>query len=248
MVSNLFEKDIIFIKNEIVNYLQKVYPQKDIKIDNLILLNKGRFANATVFEYKSEDLNLTIKDFSGSPWLIKNTLGKLFVDWEFNNLQKLKENPSIAKNSKKISNYTLVFDYIEGKPLKSFPENSLNKEFFLELENNIKLMHQFDLVHLDLRNLGNVLVGDDGHPYIIDFQSAISTKYIFSWLEKILKTSDLTGAYKCWKYKCNEPLDTTRSKTLEDFNKLRKIWIFKGYPLSKTIKKLKTNFNLNKAS
>ena len=51
----------------------------------------------------------------------------------------------------------------------------------------LKLMHSKNIVHLDLRNLGNILVGKDEYPYIIDFQSAISTKYLGSWLSKYLK-------------------------------------------------------------
>ena len=238
-VMKLFNKNIQNIKKNIILYLKKAYPSLNFNMDNLILLHLGRFANATVFEYKSENLNLTIKDFSGSPWIIKETLGKLFITSEYNTLLKLKDNPSIAKNTQKISKYTLIFNYIEGKPLKAFPDTSLEKEFFLKLENNIELMHKKNIVHLDLRNLGNIIVGKDNYPYIIDFQSAISTKFLTNWLEKTLKTSDLTGVYKSWKYKCTEPLDCKRLEILENFNKIRKIWIFKGYPLSRYIKKIK---------
>ena len=230
----------------ILNYLSFNYPKEKIDENSLILLNEGRFANATVFEYKSSTLNLTIKDFSGSPWIIRNSLGRFFINSEYRTLSKLKNNPSIAKNIKKISNYTLVFDYIEGCPLKHLPDNSLNKNFFLQLEKNIKLMHQQNIVHLDLRNLGNIIAGNDNYPYIIDFQSAISTRFLNKWLKNILQTSDLTGVYKSWKYKCNEPLDFKRNMVLEKFNKIRKIWIFKGYPISKAIKKIKNFLNLNK--
>lgn len=246
MVRELFKKNIKVIEKNILNYLNINYPKEKIDITNLILLNEGKFANATVFEYKSSTLNLTIKDFSGSPWIIRNSLGRFFINSEYSNLLKLKNNPSIAKNIKKISNYTLVFDYIEGCSLKCFPDNSLNKNFFLQLEKNIKLMHQQNIIHLDLRNLGNIIVGSDNYPYIIDFQSAISPKFLNRWLKNLLQTSDLTGVYKSWKYKCNEPLDFNRNMVLEKFNKIRKIWIFKGYPISKTIKKIKNFLNLNK--
>ncbi len=239
MVIKLFKKNIFSIKNHVVSYLQKSYPNYNIQKENLILLNLGRFANATVFEYKSNNLNLTIKDFSGSPWLIRNTLGKLFINSEYKALLKLKDNPSIAKNIKRISKYTISFDYIEGKALKYFDNMSIEKNFFLELENNINLIHKKNIVHLDLRNLGNIIVGKNGYPYIIDFQSAISTKFLNNKLKNILNLSDLTGVYKGWNFKCIEPLDQSRLNTLEKFNKLRKIWIFKGYPLTRLMKKIK---------
>lgn len=235
----MFKKNINGVKKNIVTFLSSTYSNNNIKKSNLILLNEGKFANATVFRYTDSNLDLTIKDFSGSPWIIRKTFGKLFINSEYNNLVKLSKNPSIAKNARKLSPYTLAFGYIEGKALKLFPNNSIEKNFFLELEKNVKAMHNKNIVHLDLRNLGNILMGSDGYPYIIDFQSAISTKFLGKWLTKVLKTSDLTGVYKCWKNKCNEPLDKKRADTFEEFNKLRKVWIFRGYPISRAIKKLK---------
>lgn len=235
----MFKKNINLIRKNIVKFLTLNYPNCNIKRENLSLLNEGKFANATVFRYKDKNLDLTIKDFSGSPWLVRKTFGKLFINLEYNNLVKLSNNPSIAKNPKKLSECTLAFGFIEGKALKFFPKSSIEKDFFLKLEKNVKAMHSKNIVHLDLRNLGNILVGKDEYPYIIDFQSAISTKYLGSWLSKILKTSDLTGVYKCWNNRCIEPLDEKRSNILTEFNKLRKVWIFRGYPLSRALKKIK---------
>lgn len=239
MVISMFKKNINAVKENIVTLLKLTYSNSNINKSNLTLLNEGKFANATVFRYTDANLDLTIKDFSGSPWFVRKTFGKLFINSEYNNLTKLASNPSIAQNAKKLSSCTLAFEFIEGKALKSFPKNSIKKEFFLELEKNVKAMHAHNIVHLDLRNLGNILVGNDGYPYIIDFQSAISTRFLGSWLTKTLKTSDLTGVYKCWNNRCIEPLDKKRYNTLEEFNKLRKVWIFRGYPISRAIKKIK---------
>ena len=235
----MFKKNINDVKNGIVLFLNSAYCKNNINKSNLTLLNEGKFANATVFHYKDSELNLTIKDFSGSPWLVKNSFGKLFINMEYNTLIKLSENPSIAKNAKKLSPYTLAFDYIEGESLKSLPKSSIEKNFFLELEKNVRAMHRKNIVHLDLRNLGNILIGKDGYPYIIDFQSAISTRFLGKWLTRLLKTSDLTGVYKCWNNRCNEPLNDKRANILGEFNKIRKIWVFRGYPISRATKKLK---------
>lgn len=235
----MFKKNINDVKCSIIEFLNSTYPEHNIKESNLTLLNEGKFANATVFHYTDSNLNLTIKDFSGSPWIIRKTFGKLFINMEYNTLIRLSNNPSVAKDAKKLSLHTLAFNFIEGEALKTLPKDSIGKDFFLELEKNVRAMHRKDIVHLDLRNLGNILKGTDGYPYIIDFQSAISTKYLGKWLTQLLKTSDLTGVYKCWNNRCTEPLDSKRNNILKEFNKIRKIWIFKGYPISRTIKKLK---------
>lgn len=225
-------KDLEKIKENIKNQLSKKIG-KEIDKKNLILMNEGEYINAAVFRYKDEILDLTIKDFSTSPWILKNTLGKIFVKREGNSLKKLENNPSVTKNIIFLSKYTLAFNFIKGKPLKSFLDNSIEKKFFLELEKNVMEMHKKDIVHLDLRNLGNIIVGENEYPYIIDFQSCISIKWLPKKLKNLIKGADITGIYKCWNKKCKEPLDEERIKYFNNFQKIRKIWIFRGYPLKR---------------
>ncbi|NME36821.1 MULTISPECIES: hypothetical protein [Fusobacterium] len=234
-------KDLEKIKENIKNQLSKKLG-KEIDKNNLILMNEGEYINAAVFRYKDENLDLTIKDFSTSPWILKNTLGRIFVKREGNSLKKLEENPSVTKNIIFLSKYTLAFDFIKGKPLKSFLDNSIEKEFFLELEKNVIEMHKKDIVHLDLRNLGNIIVGENYYPYLIDFQSCISIKWLPQKLKDLIKGADITGIYKCWSRKCKEPLDEERIKYFNDFQKIRKVWIFKGYPLKRLKENLKNKF------
>lgn len=175
----MFKKNIEKVKNNIIKMLKNHYKDCEIKKEYLSLLNEGKFANATTFRYNDvKKLDLTIKDFSGSPYLIKKTLGKLFISIEGNTIKKLKNNPSVTKGVVFLSSYTLAFNFIKGKSLKKIKAHEIPKEFFLTLEKNIKNMHKKDIVHLDLRNLGNILMNENGYPYIIDFQSCISTKYL----------------------------------------------------------------------
>lgn len=74
----MFEKDIEKIENHLISLMKKKYLRNNISKNSLILLNKGRFANAAVFRYKDNELDLTIKSFFASPWLVRNTLGKIF--------------------------------------------------------------------------------------------------------------------------------------------------------------------------
>ena len=240
----MFDKNLEDIELKVLSYLQKKYRNMNIKKENLFLMNKGRFANATVFRYKDENLDLTIKDFSGSPRLIRDIFGRLSVKIEGKTLKKLSGNKSVTKKSEFLSPHTLSFSFIEGKAIKGCKK--IPKEFFLTLEKNVENMHKKDIVHLDLRNLGNIIMGKDGYPYIIDFQSSISVKHFPKKLKNILKKTDITGVYKCWE-KCGEvPLDDERKKELEDFKKIRKFWVFKGYPFSRIIKKIKNGKSDNK--
>ena len=45
--------------------------------------------------------------------------------------------------------------------------------FVDELRQSVAAMHARGVVHLDLRHRSNVLAGDDGHPVLLDFASAL---------------------------------------------------------------------------
>lgn len=240
----MLDKNIDEVKNKVISLLKKKYRNSEIKKEKLILLNKGKFANATVFRYCDEKIDLTIKDFSGSPWLIKNIFGRFAVNVEGKTLKKLEGNMSVTKQVKFLSPYTLSFAYIKGKSLKQC--DNIKKDFFITLERNVRDMHEKEIVHLDLRNLGNIIMGENGYPYIIDFQSCISTKYVPKKLKKTLKKVDISGVYKCWENRCSEPLDEKRRKFLDSFKEIRKLWILKGYPLLRMIKKIKGKISLKK--
>lgn len=239
----MFKKNIEKIKNTVINLLKKHYTDYEIRKECLSLLHEGKFANAAVFRYNDGDkLDLTIKDFSGSPWLVRKTLGKTFINIEGHTMIKLKDNPSITNGIVFLSPYTLAFNFVKGAAIEEFHNRDIPKEFFLTLEKNVKEMHKRNIVHLDLRNLGNIIVGKDGYPYIIDFQSCISTKHLPKKLRKILRDSDLTGVYKCWSKRCCEPLDKEREEFFKEFQKIRKLWVLKGYPVQRFIRHIKEKF------
>lgn len=240
------EKNINKIKTKVIDMLKNSYPKENIEEKNLLLLHEGKFANATVFRYKDENnLDLTIKDFSGSPWIIRKTLGRIFVNIEGHTMLKLSDNPSITKDVLFLSPYTISFKFIEGKAIKELGEKEIPKDFFITLEKNVTEMHKKNIVHLDLRNLGNVIMSKEGYPYIIDFQSSISTKHLPKKLRKILRASDLTGVYKCWQNRCCEPLDEEREEFFNDFKKIRKLWPLRGYPIRRFIRHMKSRFKKN---
>lgn len=235
----MFKKNLKREKLSVLKMLEEKYG--GVLKDNIEILNCGKIGNATVFRYKDFNRDLTIKDFSESPWLIRNTFGRLFIQNEVSKMVKLRGNKSIPSEVERISPYALAFKYIEGKPLKGIHGKVLNKEFFITLEKNVKRMQDKNIVHLDLRNLGNIIMGKDGYPYIIDFQSSLGVKYLPKFLRKLLFDSDLSGVCKAWNKRCVEDLDEGRRKFLEKFNKIRKVWILKGYPLQRLIRKIKNS-------
>ena len=229
------------LNNYIINLLKKKLDSEDIALENLKILNKGKFANAFVYRYTDEKHDYTIKDFYHCPFIIRIIFGRIMAKIEYNTLKKLRGIKGIAPEAYMLSPFTVAFSYVKGKPLKAYDDgsNPLPVEFFYKMEKLVAEMHSRDIVHLDLRNLGNIIRGEDGAPYLIDFQSSISSKHLPARVRTILENSDISGIYKSWKSVCSEPLPEDKQKFLDEFNNIRKLWVLRGYPISRAIKKWK---------
>lgn len=236
----MFQKDMVYVKKNVIACLKRKFTKFSNEIDekHLTVLKEGRYANATVMRYNDNNLNITVKDFSGSPFLIKMTYGIFATNHEAGVLKSLSGIPSVAGCVRKISPYTLIFSYIEGKALAK-TERPLPPDFFIALAEGVNAIHQRNIVHLDLRNMGNFILGKDGKPYILDFQSCVRTRFLPKFLRLFLERIDLSGVYKCWERKCREELPPDGRKILDSVNRTRGLWIFRGYPLEHLMRRLK---------
>lgn len=73
--------------------------------------------------------------------------------------------------------------FIEGHPLGH--REAVPEAFFPTLNSLLKTMHQRKMAYVDLHKRENVLVGDDGQPYLIDFQIS----FVPSRLLRVLPTT-----------------------------------------------------------
>lgn len=202
----------------------------NIPKENLILLSSGSYANARVFRYTKGGVELTIKSFEHCPWWIRLLVARTVARIEYQCLNRLQGLHGVTSRVLLLDRYTVAFSYISGESLRKIYRNRqhLPKRFFIEMEKRVRAMHRRGQVHLDLRNLGNVIHGEDGAPYLIDFQSSLKTNYLPKKLRTVLENFDISGVYKCWKLLCEEPLDPQREQLLHKFTKLRRFWIFKN--------------------
>ncbi|MCZ2343670.1 MAG: hypothetical protein LC104_18030 [Bacteroidales bacterium] len=71
--------------------------------------------------------------------------------------------------------------YLPGHPLTS--GERVAETFFPELRHLLETMHHRGMAYVDLHKRENILVGEDGRPYLIDFQiSCDATRPWFRWL------------------------------------------------------------------
>ena len=121
------------IKRNVVVDLKRAFPSlgSDISENGLVLIHEGRFANAAVLRYRDRNLDLTIKDFSGSPLLIKAVFGILSTRTEYRAKKALAEALGENGNLCLLSPWSLAFDYVCGETLNKVPKN-VPSDYFIK--------------------------------------------------------------------------------------------------------------------
>lgn len=94
--------------------------------------------------------------------------------------------------------------YVEGRPLRK--GDVVNDEFFPRLEAIMQQVHERRAAYVDFEKRENIIVGDDGWPYLIDFQISFQQPNAWwgklpttKWLLHILQTGDRYHLMKHWR-------------------------------------------------
>jgi hypothetical protein len=105
-------------------------------------------------------------------------LGRLLGTREAAMLRRLADLPNVPRwsgevrvNGRVLPN-AVAHDYIPGHPLGD--RERVNDRFFPKLRTLLAAMHHCGVAYIDLHKRENILVGDDGEPYLIDFQIGLA--------------------------------------------------------------------------
>ncbi len=128
-------------------------------------------------------------------------LGRLVTCREVRNLRRCEGIRGVPHVLARTSPTAYVYEYIEGVSLDRKPP--LPGGFFERLLAVLQQIHARGLVHFDLHKCGNVLAGDDGQPWIIDFQLSthvgdrcLLSRRLSAALRRRLQAYDLYHLYK----------------------------------------------------
>ena len=104
-----------------------------------------------------------------------------------------------------------LYEYIEGSSLDK--EQNLPEDFFDNLKELLQQIHERNIVYLDTNKQGNIIHGNDGKPYLIDFQISLHLKgrlfgvrHLVSFIKKELIKADIYHIYKHKRRFCPELL------------------------------------------
>lgn len=104
-------------------------------------------------------------------------LGRLLAAREARILKLLADLPNIPCYSGELTvageaqPHAVAHDYVEGHPFER--GERVDDSFFPTLQNFVKDIHARDLACVDLSKRENIIVGDDGQPYLVDFQISV---------------------------------------------------------------------------
>jgi len=95
-------------------------------------------------------------------------MGRLSIRHEARMYELLDGIPGIPRFTGRWGDHGFAHEFIEGHELAK--GERVNDAFFDRLSALIDELHRRDVAYVDLEKRENVLVGDDGRPYLIDFQ------------------------------------------------------------------------------
>ena len=133
---------------------------------------KHDFFAATAL-YEAPESRVVVKigrrcDFLGLPL---SWLGRLAAGHESALYARLSTIPGIPEYLGRITPDAFAHAFIPGHPLQR--GESVSADFFPRLEALIEAVHSQNVAYVDLEKRENILVGDDGRPYLIDFQISV---------------------------------------------------------------------------
>ena len=193
-------------------------------------LSEGRWANAVLYRYEHRGTSWVVKDFSSRSWLVRHVIGRFLVRREVGWLERVDGLPGAPQHAFRIDAHALAYRYVPGISLRLTAASALAPGFFPELEDSLQALHaRARIAHLDLRNAHNILVTDDGHPALLDFQSCLSTRWMPARLRAFLERIDRAAIYKHWARKSPATLGPERTSALARMNRLRPLWVLRGY-------------------
>jgi hypothetical protein len=194
-----------------------------------MLLRDGRFANARVEKLRIDGAEWIFKDFGSRSFLVRQTVGRLLLGRELRALRRLQGIDGIPSDAFRVDAFAMAARFVPGRSLASIRHAQVSTEYLLALEALLQQVHARGLVHLDTRGGGNLLLRPDGAPGIIDFQAALSTRWMPRALRRWFEAMDLSGVYKKWQRWQPDTLGEQRRASFEQLNRWRRWWFLRGY-------------------
>lgn len=169
-------------RNSCVMWFKRVFMFDSLKLSDLSKINAAILrqpsnTRPTIWAIEEDGIRAVVKDYSSNKFFFRNTAGRFLVWRERKAYRKLKALRGVPTPYRVVDGLALVLEQIPGRDLKKVKrEMQIPEAFFDDLKDLVDSLHIHGVAHCDLKKATNILVGNDGLPYIIDWGASISEK------------------------------------------------------------------------
>ena len=187
---------------------------------------RGGGSRPDVLLIRADGEEAVLKDFSrADPWF-RRVVGPLSVRREARALRQLKGARGVPKLLCVVNRDALLLEYIPGTSAREVPPGGLTPHFFERFYRLVDRLHESGVAHCDLRSQGNILVGADGEPHVVDFAAHFrrgrSWNPVSRWLYAKFCEADRVAVARLKKSHAPELLTETEIQALA---RDRKTWL-----------------------
>ena len=196
--------------------------REEVEASRAEVLSGGSTVKARVLVVRSGGAPVVVKDVARATPLWRPVL-RLLLRMEERVLRRLEGVAGVPRLLGRVDRNAIAMTRLEGRPLSHESARDAAPEFFERLERLVEAIHARGVVHLDLRQKRNVLVGPDGLPRVVDFGGALCPP---SLLAPPLRAIDWTAAVKFrLKYR-PATVGAEEAERHRRFERIRRLWFF----------------------
>jgi serine/threonine protein kinase len=131
----------------------------------------------TLWVVEEDGVRAIVKDYSLNRFLYRNIIGRFLIWRESKAYRRLRGLEGTATFYRVIDGLALIIAEVSGKNMEELEKDEmLPEDFFKELRALAGSIHRRGLAHCDLKRAPNILLGNNGKPYVVDWSASISQR------------------------------------------------------------------------
>jgi len=139
------------------------------------ILRKPTSTRPVIWQIEENGVKAIVKDFSLNSFWFRNIAGRFLIWREKKAYKRLEGFTGVPALFGSIGGIALIIEEIQGTDIGSIEVvKNLDEMFLRNLKNLINRIHDRGIVHCDLKRAPNIMIGNDGNIYIIDWAASIS--------------------------------------------------------------------------
>jgi len=183
------------------------------------VIREGKPWKPDIFVLQKEGRQILVKDYAEKSFFFRVFVGIVAIWREALIYRKLQGIRGIAKCYGVIDRYALALEFIPSRNGYELREEDLDPAFFDRMRVVIDAVHARGVVLCDLRNVKNILMGEDGQPYLVDFATAFQRGGRFNIVKNgvyhIFHQDDILGIAKLKRTRAKHLLSEEERSSLE---------------------------------